>query len=92
MGPQKQSCQSKAQGRFSAHVCIHAARLGSLNIIVAIRLMIGHMMQQMQKEMAAAMKAGRSSARMKEKAMRCASASAMSSSSRNAIGAMMTSS
>ena len=53
MGPQKQSCQSKAQGRFSAHVCIHAARLGSLNIIVAIRLMLGHMMQQMQREMAA---------------------------------------
>ena len=41
-----------AIGKFSAHVLIHIPKDGVLNKMVAIRLMVGHMIQQMQMEIA----------------------------------------
>lgn len=55
-GPQYMSCQKKATGKFMKVVWNHTAtnwEPAFLNKIVAIRLMIGHMMQMIIMEIAA---------------------------------------
>ena len=54
-GPQYMSCQKKATGKFMKVVWSHTAtnwEPAFLNKIVAIRLMIGHMMQMIIREIA----------------------------------------
>ena len=51
-GPQYSSCQHKAIGILQPQVCTHVPKLGSLNSRVATRLITGHMMQTIIREMA----------------------------------------
>lgn len=51
-GPQYSICQHRAMGMLQPQVCTHMPKLGSLNRMVATRLMTGHMMQTIIREMA----------------------------------------
>ena len=51
-GPQYSICQHRAIGILQPQVCTHIPKLGSLNSRVATRLITGHMMQTIIREMA----------------------------------------
>ena len=91
-GPQYMSCQKKATGKFMKVVWSHTAtnwEPAFLNKIVAIKLMIGHIMQQMQIEIAYVINCGRSLGLTTVKASFCAIFPKKKNSRTKAIGAMI---
>ena len=76
-------------GKLRAHVCTHVQKSGLLKSTVAIRLITGHMIQQMQIEIAKVISCGLSSGRITRKARAAASLPTIKNSSTKAIGNMI---
>ena len=72
-------------GKLRAHVCTHVQKSGLLKSTVAIRLITGHMIQQMQIEIAKVISCGLSSGRITRKARAAASLPTIKNSSTKAI-------
>ena len=91
-GPQYISCQKKATGKFMKVVWSHTAtnwEPAFLNKIVAIKLMIGHIMQMIIAEIASVITIGLSFGVTMRNASACASLSTTNNSSTNATGHMI---
>jgi len=91
-GPQYISCQKKATGKFMKVVWSHTAtnwEPAFLNKIVAIKLMIGHIMQMIIAEIASVITIGLSFGVTMRNASAWASLSTIKNSSKNATGHMI---
>ena len=91
-GPQYISCQKKATGKFMKVVWSHTAtnwEPAFLNKIVAIKLMIGHIMQMIIAEIASVITIGLSFGVTMRNASAWASLSTIKNSNKNATGHMI---